>query len=271
LRKNTQVKTKCDYCGKIINKPSWLIGLHKKHFCNYECRNKFFIKKKIDVVCAYCGKKIKKSLWQMKGDYKNHFCDYECVRKFRKDNSSKIETVCAYCGKKIKKSLWRIKNNKNHFCNEKCQHKFSNKIKTKCSYCGKNIKVPPWKMEQYKSHFCNVKCHRAWMKIQENKPGWIDGRSFKPYGIEFNIKLKKFIRHRDNYTCQNKNCNIPEKECVTKLNVHHIDYNKNNCDPINLIALCRTCNLRANGDRDYWKQYYQKIQIDRKVHEMEKI
>lgn len=105
-----KIKTKCDYCGKNINKPLWMIGDYKTHFCNYKCRKKFFIKKRVDIMCTHCGRNIKKSLWQMKGNHKNHFCNYGCVKKFRNINSNKMKTICSYCGKNIKKTPWEKKN-----------------------------------------------------------------------------------------------------------------------------------------------------------------
>lgn len=43
------------------------------------------------------------------------------------------------------------------------------------------------------------------------------------------------------------------------IEIHHIDYNKNNCNEDNLITLCKQCNIRANYNRDYWFSYYSYI------------
>ena len=71
-------------------------------------------------------------------------------------------------------------------------------------------------------------------------------------------ELKQKIRKRDSYICQN--CGITEKIHKIKygriLTVHHIDYNKQNCKESNLITVCLSCNLKANGNRDYWFAYY---------------
>lgn len=94
--------------------------------------------------------------------------------------------------------------------------------------------------------------------IQTN--GWIDGRSFEPYPLEWTETLKEAIRQRDNYICQNKNCGCLEIELYgrfKKLDVHHIDYNKENLDPNNLISLCHDCHMKTNGNRDYWINYFQ--------------
>ena len=85
---------------------------------------------------------------------------------------------------------------------------------------------------------------------------WKGGISFLPYPAEFNKQLKELIRLRDGYKCQK--CNCPEMECDRKLDIHHIDYNKKNCLPTNLISLCRKCNGQVNSYRARWIKYFQK-------------
>lgn len=100
-------------------------------------------------------------------------------------------------------------------------------------------------------------------KLQgEKHPQWLGGKSFEPYGVEFNKKLRKQIRGRDNYRCQE--CFRHQDELFNwskgkkdKLIVHHIDYNKKNNKPKNLISLCRTCHLQTNFDREDWIKYFQ--------------
>ena len=89
----------------------------------------------------------------------------------------------------------------------------------------------------------------------DRNPQWRDGLSFEPYAPEFNDKLKEQIRKRDNYTCQI--CRIPENGI--KLHPHHIDYNKKNNDPSNLISLCRSCHAKTNFNRNWWTKYFQVI------------
>ena len=89
---------------------------------------------------------------------------------------------------------------------------------------------------------------------------WRGGISFEPYGLEFNDELKEVIRNRDRRKCQI--CGKTELESGEKLHCHHIDYNKKNNNPNNLISLCRKCHLRTNHRRDYWIKYF-KIQYDK--------
>ncbi len=92
-----------------------------------------------------------------------------------------------------------------------------------------------------------------------NNGNWNGGKSFEPYSLEWTKELKESIRKRDNYDCQN--CGMTEEEHLIVIGkvlcIHHIDYNKKNCTKNNLITLCHWCNLRANLNRDYWKEYYQ--------------
>jgi len=88
---------------------------------------------------------------------------------------------------------------------------------------------------------------------------WRGGVSKIGYPYYFNKDLKEKIRERDNLTCQC--CGIKEEKhyqlLKRNLTVHHIDYNKENCKEDNLITVCRSCNLRANYHRNYWKIFYQ--------------
>ncbi len=92
-------------------------------------------------------------------------------------------------------------------------------------------------------------------------PNYKGGISNLPYSLEFNDNLKDQIRKRDNYTCQK--CGITEEEHLiiygTALLIHHIDYNKENCEENNLITVCFQCNSRANFNRDYWYAYFMYI------------
>ena len=65
--------------------------------------------------------------------------------------------------------------------------------------------------------------------------------------------LKEKIRDRDNHECQL--CNKKEIDYYRKLDVHHIDYNKEHYNENNLITLCQICHLKTNFNRDYWFAY----------------
>ena len=84
---------------------------------------------------------------------------------------------------------------------------------------------------------------------------WQGGKSFEPYGIEFNRELKAVIRKRDNNCC--RLCG--KRKYKRERDVHHIDYNKQNNDINNLITLCVLCHTKTNYDRKRYRLLFQKM------------
>ena len=91
--------------------------------------------------------------------------------------------------------------------------------------------------------------------LGKNNPSWKGGISLNLYPQEFNSALRRQIKERDNYTCQNLECETESP----MLCIHHIDYDKKNNSPENLITLCISCNVKANINRDYWKSHFQTL------------
>lgn len=96
-----------------------------------------------------------------------------------------------------------------------------------------------------------------WMKgkgIKEKNNNWQGGISFEPYSTDWTETLKKSIRERDHYIC---------RVCLGYgYIVHHINYDKKNCNPDNLIVLCNSCHSKTNNsDRIYWINYFQNLKI----------
>lgn len=97
-------------------------------------------------------------------------------------------------------------------------------------------------------------------RVKEGKHNWWQGgKSFEEYTTSWTKTLKLSIRERDNFTCQvcgklQQNITFP---------VHHIDYNKKNCDPENLITLCSSCHSATNSHRRHWKNYFKSLKNKR--------
>jgi len=96
----------------------------------------------------------------------------------------------------------------------------------------------------------------------ENSAFWQGGKSFEKYGLDWTDTLRESIRKRDNFICQE--CGIHQDELggrFKKLDIHHIDYNKYNLEPNNLITLCKSCHAKTNYNREYWIEYFNDLII----------
>ena len=107
-----------------------------------------------------------------------------------------------------------------------------------------------------KGHFVSEETKR---KLSESNIGsksslWKGGKSFEPYTTDWTKTLKKSIRERDHYICQL--CSSSQGDI--NFSVHHIDYNKSNCNPNNLITLCKSCHIKTNNHRKFWTRYFNK-------------
>ena len=96
------------------------------------------------------------------------------------------------------------------------------------------------------------------IKISGSKnPMWKGGTSFLPYSSKWTTTFKQSIRERDNFQCQL--CGIFQSSLNGHhklLAIHHIDYNKKNCNPNNLTSLCHKCHGKTNHNEKHWITYF---------------
>ena len=124
--------------------------------------------------------------------------------------------------------------------------KHSEKTKRKISELHKGKKLS----EEHRKKLSNaIKGKKGKSYFREKNPNWKGGISFEPYSTDWTKTLRRAIRERDRYICQ-----ICGKEPA--IDVHHIDYDKKNCNPNNLVTLCHTCHLKTYRNRNYWLDYF---------------
>jgi 5-methylcytosine-specific restriction endonuclease McrA len=100
----------------------------------------------------------------------------------------------------------------------------------------------------------STRCSKC-ANTKQNNPNWLGGLDDEKYKIDFNRDIRSRIRFRDRFTCQI--CGKkeqPGKE--NRLDVHHIDYNKLNTSSSNLVALCRSCHIDTNSNREKWVLFF---------------
>jgi len=166
--------------------------------------------------------------------FRKHYCK-DCQIQI-----SRFAKRCKACAN-IKSQKKRLKNRRSYKGVNCPNYKHGETLKQHfCIECNAIITYGAW---YYGTKLCKSCSHRG-----KRNHKYIHGNGNRPYPLIFSFKLKTQIRFRDKFVCQH----CDSHAC----HVHHIDYNKNNCSPANLITLCNLCNIKANCNIDYWYAYY---------------
>ena len=182
--------------------------------------------------CLICGKEFRVKWSHLE---RRKCCSKECRYKLQsqllkgnKYRGNGIKRICKTCKKEFITSPSMNKK----YCSMKCYNRKQNKNVNwkgglpRCISCNKIISRK------------SLRCKKCANKLIYN-PNWQGGKSFELYPFNFNKELKELIRRRDNYKC--KKCGKAQIELKRKLHIHHKDFNKQNCNPNNLISLCNSC------------------------------
>ena len=223
-------------------------------------RNKlgqFSLKKKVNFLwkrCLHCGIKIKVNPSKLK-IHKGLFCSKRC---FQKSRHIFVKRKCNYCNKIFFVEPSIPKQGRGKYCSKQCYNKtMEHRIIKECKNCSKKFWVWPSCLKNKKNLgiFCSKKCYGIYNR-RENHYNWKGGVSYGDYPLGWNKIFKEQIRARDQYQCQL--CGVFEIDCIKKLHVHHIDYDKKNLDKGMLISLCNTCHMKTNFNREYWQDLFTK-------------
>jgi hypothetical protein len=130
--------------------------------------------------------------------------------------------------------------------------------------CGNEINYKAWRYGKKSCINCYLKIvgyfNKGLKRSKEirSKYSLAKGGTGTPYeNYDYPIKfyeLREQIRKRDNHGCQL--CGCSQIKNGKQLDVHHIDYNKDNCKENNLISLCMNCHRKTNSNRKFWQEYF---------------
>ena len=152
-------------------------------------------------------------------------------------NFKKIDSLILQYGL----SFESFKKNKNHVLKYK-------KIVKKCPVCGDNFEAQEGHKKEKKT--CSHACANTFFRSGEDNPNYKDIGQYGVKDRNFSRKYRQicFANH------QHK-CVVCEENLM--LDVHHLDGNKKNNKPENLIPLCAT-------HHNYWHSNYKNL-IEEKV------
>ena len=222
----------------------------------------------IDMQLKTVGKKGAKNYGELIAKHKNKkFCSTKCQIEWQQKITWEDRIGKEIADKLREEASERVIGNKNPTCNPEVAKKVSESLKKYLKdnpgeRIGENNpffskthteEYKKWATESRKGiYICTEEQYLK--KLQNQRYGedhhfWNGGTSFEPYSPDFNNKLKRKIKERDNHTC------VCGKE-TQKLAVHHIDYDKLNSCEKNLISLCYNCHSKTNGNREHWKRFF---------------
>ncbi len=130
------------------------------------------------------------------------------------------------------------------------KRKHTSKSKNKMSQTMKKL----WRNKEYrgKATICKKgKKNPMYGRCGESCPVFNNYSSREPYGKKWCLELKKQIATRDGYIC--KYCG---KIAIRVSGPHHINYNKRDCRPINLVWVHNRCNAKFNTKREHWIDFW---------------
>jgi 5-methylcytosine-specific restriction endonuclease McrA len=220
------------------------------------------VSKPVACICKTCHQEFLVESWRFNKQGAT-WCSKSC-------RSAGVILKCGYCGVEFRRkpsAANRHTKSGAKYCTGRCSSLATvpkgpenwtakPKVTVCCFSCGKQTERPPYLAG--KVFVCSKQCHQKYQSIKnrgrfsgEKHHNWKGGISFLPYPPTWTHGLREYIRDRDGRRC--RICGIDELRAKTKrLHVHHIDYVKAHIHPDNLAALCPSCHMKTNFNREIW-------------------
>lgn len=178
----------------------------------------------IKYICEFCGKEFYGS--PSRGRAKHITCSRSCTLNLRK-SQSKLNCTCFICGKKFHRKASHTKNIEHICCSQEC-----NNIRKKLDMIGnknhqyglKGNKNPTWKTDEKVTNY-------GYKKIRKLEHPFRDSSNFV---FEHRLVAEKYL-----LTDENSIEIDGVKYLSPEFEVHHIDKNRLNNSPSNLIVLTK--------------------------------
>lgn len=239
----------CQECGKRFHiKPS-AVKRGRGKYCSVECRNSGWTKPANH--CIDCGIEIGRRAIRCRScaqadRWENGNLGLEEVRKKRSRAARNRSDEYKQRRADQSRALWEDA----EYRSKQLHFKRSKEWKDKLSRLSKSW----WRDHNYRAgQMEHLRSKEFRMLMQKRHSGhnshlWRGGITDNPYDSNFTNSLREQIRERDGHRC--KLCGAPET--TQAHDVHHIDYDKANSVPANLITLCVSCHRRTNHNRRKW-------------------
>lgn len=219
--------------------------------------------------CEVCGTVVQRK----PGEDCNYFvkrkvCSESCRRKLignKKPQDLSETRTCVECGKPFTRrpdgesfAMFRARECCSRTCSsrrnwrEKQRQAYGDDLERerRCATCGtvlvRKDREPMFRFMTRRT--CDTACGHRFAGMNKRIPDeWKRGE----YLPEFN-RIKVEIRERDGHLC--RICGAAPGRVAHP--VHHIDYDKSNNDPANLITLCQACHNKTHTKRETWMAFF---------------
>ena len=224
-----------------------------------------------DKRCLYCSGKVKLTIDFIKSEFEKE--GYQLLTTDYKNNRQKLNYICPnghkhsikwndwrggykcpYCAGNVKLDIDFIKSEFEKAGYQLLTTEYINN-KQKLDYICSSGHYHSIKWNDWKQGYRCSDCYHI-KQLGSGHPNWKGGISKLPYCQEWTKEYKSEIKERDGFMCLNPKCNSKNSDDLV---VHHIDYTKTICGPQNLITVCRSCNARANKNREFHTKFYRNI------------
>lgn len=243
----------CQYCAR---KEGTNKRIAQKRILSEEHKKKMLESRKLKypsltIDCQCCGKNFLVPY----GERDRMYCGRSCQAKSVKKEKLLIKTsICLECNEEFNHYSER------KYCSIDCSASASSKLrigennpaflndeekeKGRCPRCDKDFFYARNNLHKnQKRIYCSLNCS----KNGDNRKNII--KSNKPtYPREFE-KVKPIIKNRDGHKCIM--CDSGDN-----LEVHHINYDKQDCGISNLVTLCKRCHTLTHYERSFWEQVF---------------
>ena len=189
-----------------------------------------------------------------------------------------VDAVCEWCGKTFKCERFRTEGTRKHiFCSHKCHADFTKAQTEKncvCCVCGKQFHAKPSHIKNYNTKYCSRECHRIakreYMSGDKNhqfglkgslNSSWKSDEKISFYGYRLIRVLDHPFKNSDDMVFEHRL--VAEQHLLDENNsividgqlylnpeydVHHIDFNRLNNAPDNLLVLTKSEHMKWHAE-----------------------
>ncbi len=256
-------------CNSQIRIRESQVSASGKWCCSQKCsgKHKSEIAEYVKLTCSFCGKRFEKLKSQARSKKYGYYCSRKCQYAHKDMHIKKavrlrkqVEVICAVpgCETTFDMKFYRTERSRRLYCQKHVRVRIHDKESREKL---RQVAIARDAVSHLKKVWADPEFRKAFGESRRGAkhPCWNGGSSHKDYDPEFMRTIRYSTKCRDSYRCQL--CHVRKKR--SELHSHHIDHDKDNSDPMNIVTLCRSCHGRVHRKalRDAWRRVLQNLVV----------